>query len=196
MITLRGGPGADGSLPPLKLPSRPPYNEVSRDLRPRLTCMVCLVAQASRLCKMQAAHCQIRNASRRREKEKMIISVGTKTPYATIFSDGKREATCDTSLEKGGSGSGFSPVDLLEAAFACCLNITLRRYADQHQIPLSEAKVSVSLNRDNPEQTVFEYGVELQGDLTAAQRQKLMEQAASCTVRKTLSKQIAFRSSP
>ena len=129
-------------------------------------------------------------------EDKMIVSVSTKTPYATIFSDGKREAACDTTLDKGGSGSGFSPLGLLEAAFACCLNITLRRYADQHQIPLSEAKVSVSLNRDNPEQTVFEYGVELQGDLTAAQRQKLMEQAASCTVKKTLSKQISFRSSP
>ncbi len=51
MIILRGGPGADGPRPPLKLPSQPPYNEVSRDLRPRLTCMVCLVAQASRLCR-------------------------------------------------------------------------------------------------------------------------------------------------
>ncbi len=50
MIILRGGPGADGACPSLKLPSLPPYNEVSRDLRPRLTCMVCLVAQASRLC--------------------------------------------------------------------------------------------------------------------------------------------------
>jgi hypothetical protein len=44
MIILRGGPGADGPRPPLKLPSQPPYNRVSRDLRPRLTCMVCLVA--------------------------------------------------------------------------------------------------------------------------------------------------------
>ena len=126
----------------------------------------------------------------------MIVSVSAKTPYATIFTDGKREATCDTIPDKGGSGSGFRPLDLLEAAFACCLNITIRRYADKHKIPLAEAKVSVSLNRDNnPEQTVFEYGIELQGDLTAEQRQKLMELAALCTVKKTLSKQISFRGS-
>ena len=125
----------------------------------------------------------------------MIVGVSTKTPYATIFTDGKREATCDTIPDKGGSGSGFRPHDLLEAAFACCLNMTLRMYADKHQIPLSEAKVSVSLNRDNPEQTVFEYGVELQGDLTAAQRQKLMELAALCPVKRTLSKHISFRCS-
>jgi putative redox protein len=126
----------------------------------------------------------------------MIVSVSTKTPYATIFTDGKREAACDTTPDKGGSGSGFRPLDLLEAAFACCLNMTMRMYADKHKIPLAEAKVSVSLNRDNnPEQTVFEYGVELQGDLTAEQRQKLMELAALCTVKKTLSKQISFRGS-
>jgi putative redox protein len=125
----------------------------------------------------------------------MIVSVSTKTPYATIFTDGKREATSDTTPDKGGSGSGFGPLELLEAAFACCLNITMRMYADKHKIPLAEAKVSVSLNRDNSEQTVFEYGVELQGDLTAEQRQKLMELAASCTVKKTLSKQISFRGS-
>jgi putative redox protein len=125
----------------------------------------------------------------------MIVSVSTKTPYATIFTDGTREATCDTSPDKGGSGSGFHPHDLLEAAFACCLNMTLRRYADKHQIPLSEAKVSVSLNRDDPEQTVFDYGVELQGDLTAEQRQKLIELAALCPVKRTLSKHISFRCS-
>lgn len=126
----------------------------------------------------------------------MIVSVSTKTPYATIFTDGKREAACDTTPDKGGSGSGFRPLDLLEAAFACCLNMTMRMYADKHKIPLAEAKVSVSLIRDNnPEQTVFEYGVELQGDLTAEQRQKLMELAALCTVKKTLSKQISFRGS-
>lgn len=125
----------------------------------------------------------------------MMVSVSAKTPYATIFTDGKREAACDTTPDKGGSGSGFSPLELLEAAYACCLNITMRRYADKHKIPLAEAKVSVSLNKDNPEQTVFEYGIELQGDLTAEQRQKLMELAASCTVKKTLSKQISFRGS-
>jgi hypothetical protein len=68
MIILRGGPGADGPRPPLKLPSQPPYNRVSRDLRPRLTCMVCLVAQASRLRKMQGVYCSIGNVPRNQKK--------------------------------------------------------------------------------------------------------------------------------
>jgi putative redox protein len=127
----------------------------------------------------------------------MIVSISGEKPYATIFTDGKSEAVCDTTIDKGGGGSGFRPHDLLEAAFACCLNISLRMLADKHQIPLCEAKVSVSLNRDDPEQTVFEYAVELRGDLTAKQRRELVELAASCPVGRTISKKISFvRSSP
>jgi putative redox protein len=125
----------------------------------------------------------------------MIASVSTETPYATVFTDGKRESACDTTPDKGGAGSGFRPHDLLEAAFACCLNMNLRMYAEKHKILLSEAKVAVSLNRDDPEQTVFEYRVELQGDLTDEQRRELIEQATSCAVSKTLSKKISFRRS-
>ena len=64
--------------------------------------------------------------------------------------------------------------------------------ADKHKIPLREAKVSVLLNREDPEQTIFEYAVELQGDLTAQQRRELMELAASCPVSETISKKISF----
>lgn len=122
----------------------------------------------------------------------MIVSISGEKPYATIFTDGKNEAACDTTLDKGGGGSGFRPHDLLEAAFACCLNISLRMLADEHKIPLREAKVSVLLNREDPEQTIFEYAVELQGDLTEQQSRELMEQAASCPVSKTISKKISF----
>ncbi len=126
----------------------------------------------------------------------MITSTSMETPYATIFTDGNREAVCDTALDKGGNGSGFRPHDLLEAAFACCLNMSLRMYADKYKIPLSQARVTVTLNRDNPEQTVFEYRVELRGDLTEEQRRKLFEQAEACPVKRTLSKQISFCCSP
>ncbi|MFZ0942719.1 MAG: OsmC family protein [Syntrophobacteraceae bacterium] len=127
----------------------------------------------------------------------MIVSTSGKEPYATIFTDGKSEAACDTTFDKGGGGSGFRPHDLLEAAFACCLNISLRMAADKHKIPLREAKVSVLLNRDDPEQTIFEYAVELQGDLTVQQSRELLKLAASCPVSRTMSKKISFcRSSP
>lgn len=126
----------------------------------------------------------------------MIVSKSGQKPFVTIFTDGKNEAVCDTTLDKGGSGSGFRPHDLLEAALACCLNMSLRMAADNHKIALREIKVSVLLNRDDPEQTIFEYGVELDGDLTEHQKRMLLELAGSCPVSKTISKKISFRRSP
>ena len=80
----------------------------------------------------------------------MIVSVSSEIPYVTVFGDGENEAAWDPAPDEGGSGAGFRPVDLLEAAFACCLDVIIRKYADKHRIPLSEAKVSVSLGGDDP----------------------------------------------
>lgn len=127
----------------------------------------------------------------------MIVSVSREKRYTTMFTDGKREALCDTIADKGGSDSGFRPHDLLEAAIACCLNISVRMVADKHKIPLREVKVRVSLSKDDPEETICDYDVELQGDLTAEQRHELIEMAKSaCPVSKTMSKKISFRRSP
>ena len=126
----------------------------------------------------------------------MIVSVSKETPYVTAFSDGRNETLSDTTLDNGGGGAGFRPHDLLEAALACCLNISLRIYAEKHNIPLGETKVHVALDRSIPDRTIFEYKVELEGDLSEAQRKELTEQVTSCPVGQTLSKQISFRRLP
>lgn len=69
----------------------------------------------------------------------MIVSLSGDTPYRTMFTDGKREGFCDTTPDKGGSGSGFRPHDLLEAAVACCINMNLKMFADRNKIPLIES---------------------------------------------------------
>jgi len=43
----------------------------------------------------------------------MIVSISGEKPYATIFTDGKNGAACDTTFDKGGGGSGFRPHALL-----------------------------------------------------------------------------------
>ncbi len=65
-------------------------------------------------------------------------------------------------------------------------------YAARHNIPLEKVEVEVSLNRQVPGEAVFEYGVELTGNLTAAQRQELLGAVASCPVHQTLSGKISF----
>lgn len=123
----------------------------------------------------------------------MIISTSEPTPYRTRFSDGTHEATADTTADKGGSQAGFRPHDLLEAALANCVNMSVRMYADHHDISLAGVTTRVTLDRHLEEEVVFRYEVELDGDLTPDQKRALLAAARACPVRKTLSKRIRFQ---
>lgn len=122
----------------------------------------------------------------------MICAKSELTRYQTRFSDGKHESISDTTPDKGGQHSGFRPHDLLEAALAACVNMTVRMYADNHGIPLRAVTTNVSLDRTLPDEVVFRYEVELDGELTEEQRNRLLQAASACPIRKTLSKRIRF----
>jgi putative redox protein len=122
-----------------------------------------------------------------------MIVAGSKAPaYCTPFSDGEHTGLADTTREKGGSGAGFWPHTLLEAALATCINITVRKYADKHAIPLLAASTRVKLDRSRADEATFQYEVELQGNLTASQREALLKVAGDCPVKATLLKKISF----
>ena len=94
---------------------------------------------------------------------------------------------------KAAGDAGFRPHELLEAALACCLNISLRMYATRHNIPLAGLATEVSLDRRVAGEAVFEYGLELDGPITEGQRQELLQAAESCAVSETLSRKILFK---
>jgi putative redox protein len=124
----------------------------------------------------------------------VIEAKETDIPYRTSFTNGKFEAGSDTTTEKGGQGAGFRPHELLEAALACCINMWLRTYANNHDIPLDEVTTTVWLKPDKPGETRFEYRIELHGLLTDKQRSSLLEVAGTCPVRRSLSQKLSFRS--
>ena len=123
----------------------------------------------------------------------MISAQNDQPAFRTLFSDGRHEAYADTTADKGGSGAGFRPHDLLEAALATCLNMEVRIYATHHGVPLSEVHTEVRLDRSQAGETIFEYAIRLEGPLSEAQRQKLLQVAKACSVHKTLSKRLSFR---
>jgi putative redox protein len=93
----------------------------------------------------------------------MVKATSKAVRYRTQLTNGTHSALLIPREKKGGSESGFRPHDLLEAALASCMNITLRMYADQHGLALSGVTTRVTINRSNPEEAAFEYQVELQG---------------------------------
>jgi putative redox protein len=122
----------------------------------------------------------------------MITTTSSTTPYQVLFSDGIHNCTSDTTADKGGNNAGFRPHDLLEAAVGSCVNMWLQMYANQHRLPLQTVKTKVTINRMDPEKVIFEYEIDLIGDLTPEQHDKLLKVAATCPVRRTLSKEICF----
>ena len=123
----------------------------------------------------------------------MITTHSTNARYRTRFSIDEHHAFSDVSAARGGAAAGFNPHELLEASVACCINIWLRIHADACGIPLSSVTAEVRLNRESPDEAVFEYRVDLQGDFTTQQRDELEQQIATCPVSKTLLKNISFR---
>jgi putative redox protein len=126
----------------------------------------------------------------------MINSQSEGVPYRIRFSDGQHEGFADADATKGGKNAGFRPHDLLEAALACCIAMTAEMFAEQHGIPLRQAKTMVRLNRESANEIVFEIKSEFDGELTTQQIERLRTATQACPVSKTLSKTIRFVEAP
>jgi putative redox protein len=122
----------------------------------------------------------------------MIRADSQPSPFLTHFTNAEQVAWSDATLDKGGAALGFRPHELLEAALASCMNITLRMYAKKHEIPLDGVSVLVCLDRRHPEEPTFVYRVELAGALSDAQKTLLLSVAEQCPVHTTLSKHLRF----
>jgi len=73
--------------------------------------------------------------------------------------------------------------------------MTVRMVAEERGIPLESATTRVVLDRSVEDEAVFEYSVELHGDLTDSQRAELLDEVSTrSSVRRTLSKRLSFRS--
>jgi len=117
---------------------------------------------------------------------------------------GPHRYLADEPTSVGGNGSGPSPYEYLLAGLGACTAMTIRLYADLKKVPLQH--VSVRLKHDKIHAVDCENcetkegkidridrDVILEGDLTAEQRDRLMEVADKCPVHRTLHGEIDIR---
>jgi putative redox protein len=104
----------------------------------------------------------------------------------------------------GGTDRGLTPYQFLAAGLGACTSMTVRMYARRKGWPLSHVSVDVTHDRvhaqdaggaagaDAPLDT-FTRRIVLDGDLTGAQRARLLEIADKCPVHRTLERSAEVR---
>ena len=123
----------------------------------------------------------------------MIRAYGLGIPHRVAFSNGSHSAVADLPAAKGGAGLGFGPHDLLEAALATCMAITVEMYAAKHGIPLESVAAEVRLDRTAPDAVEVIYSLTFGGPLTEEQRESLRTAASRCPVQRTLAGRMSCR---
>ncbi len=117
---------------------------------------------------------------------------------------GPHRFLADEPVKVGGLDSGPGPYDLLLAGLGACTAMTLRLYAERKKLPLARVSVRLSHNKIHAEDCAscetkegmldrIDRAITLEGDLDAAQRQRLMEIADKCPVHRTLTSEIDIR---
>jgi putative redox protein len=121
----------------------------------------------------------------------MVKTTNTRNDFHCILTNGNVSVDCDAPVFKGGLGNGFRPHELLEAALATCINISVRMIAKQKNIKLDKVQTQVEIEKTD-DSSIFKYKIELDENLNEQEKGFLMNIIDSCAVKQTLSKQLVF----
>ncbi|WP_323755566.1 bifunctional alpha/beta hydrolase/OsmC family protein [Roseivirga sp.] len=103
----------------------------------------------------------------------------------------------DEPKDVGGTNLGGTPYDLLVSALGACTAMTIRLYADHKKMELDDVKVHLTFNKRHVEDAIsgspaqmefINREVELTGNLSEEQRERILKIADKCPVHKTLTK--------
>ena len=125
--------------------------------------------------------------------------------YTQTVHSGRHVLTADEPVEVGGDDAGPGPYDFLLIALGACTSMTLRMYAELKKLPLKRVRVRLSHRKIHAQDCMdcstregkvdeITREIELEGELSAEQRQRLLEIANRCPVHRTLTSEIKVRS--
>jgi len=134
----------------------------------------------------------------------VVIRETGKGEFQQEVISGPHRLLADEPAVRGGLDSGPGPYELLLAALGACTAMTLRLYADRHQLPLARTQIRLRHDRiyavDCAECETkagmidrIDSAITLEGDLNDEQRGRLIEIAQKCPVHRTLKSEVDIR---
>jgi len=135
----------------------------------------------------------------------VVIAKTRAAGFKTEVRMGRYGVVADEPLSVGGTGLGPTPYDLLSAALATCTSMTLRMYANHKKLNFESATVRVEHDKVHAKDCEdcesgtgkideFRRTISLDGDLTDAERARMLEIADRCPVHLTLHGETKVRS--
>lgn len=114
--------------------------------------------------------------------------------FKSHVSAGGHALIADEPVSFGGTGLGPAPYDLLCAALATCTTMTLKMYAERKGLELEATTCHVHHSKETTlegkKTDRFDRVLNIDGVLTAAQRQRMFEISNMCPVHRTLHNEI------
>ncbi len=131
-----------------------------------------------------------------------VTSTAEEGFYTEIDADG-HSIVADEPVSAGGTNQGASPYELLSASLGACTGMTLRMYADRKGWPLESVNVRLKHDKIHAEDCencpesramidVITREIELIGDLSESQQERLLEIASRCPVHRTMQEKVAI----
>lgn len=110
--------------------------------------------------------------------------------FRTVARIGRHLVVADEPAEVGGGDTGPTPMELVAAALAGCVSITLRMVAQRKGWPLEGVDAEVEIVKEPVEgarpRDAFQVAVTLRGPLDDAMRAELTRIASRCPVHRAL----------
>ena len=135
-----------------------------------------------------------------------VVTVRAGASFRNEVEAGNHHLVVDEPVSDGGTDAGPMPYDYLSAALGGCTSMTMRVVALREKIPLEGAEVVVTNDRMYAKDCAdctnkngyihrFDVRIKLLGNLTDAQRERLLSVAKRCPVAKTLTSEIRIEES-